>query len=154
MFIVTGFPRSRTAWWSAYLTTGKYHCTHEAYATKPRDLSNSSQYDGDSDAAWLWMADKIPQHVKVLIIERGMSDALESVITASSISRAVWLPIMRILQRGMDMLTGDNVIRIPFKAGLDDIRRAHEFLMPDEPFDEHRARIMMELNIQHNYGRQ
>lgn len=70
MFFITGLPRSRTAWFSAFMTASGYHCLHEGingcrtideYKEKVTSCSDSNTAFGFID---------IPDERPILIIHR------------------------------------------------------------------------------------
>lgn len=70
-FFITGLPRSRTAWFSAFMTASGFPCEHELinncetiedYKEKVKDLS-------DSNTAFAFVGNPYPER-KVLVIHR------------------------------------------------------------------------------------
>ncbi len=79
-FIISGYPRSRTAWLSVLLSQPGCFCFHELSATDP-DLAalNLPNYTniGTSDSGALLIAPDLPG-AKYLFIERNREEVIES----------------------------------------------------------------------------
>lgn len=75
-FCITGLPRSRTAWFSAYFTACGYKCAHEGMngcESIVEYLDRMSMYEGNSDCGCVFYP-----HQKTVIIERDAEEVKKS----------------------------------------------------------------------------
>tara|TARA_R110000850_G_scaffold100316_4_gene207513 strand:+ start:1157 stop:1603 length:447 start_codon:yes stop_codon:yes gene_type:complete len=86
-FFITGLPRSRTAWFSAFMTASGFPCEHELinncetieeYKEKVKDLS-------DSNTAFAFVGNPYPER-KTLVIHRDDAPHKEFLINLDGIS--------------------------------------------------------------------
>ena len=87
-FLITGLPRSRTAWLANFLTFGQAFCFHDGlqHCREIGDLENlfwnaGAEVVGDSDSGLLYVAEALPHlfpDVPLVLVERDPRQALES----------------------------------------------------------------------------
>lgn len=156
-FLVTGLPRSRTAWMSAFLSTENSICQHEptAFMNSVDDIVKfykawPHKFVGASDSGmgmWIdWVLGIIKP--KTLIIERSLTDVEQSL-------EDMKLPVPAtnycdlLLGKLLTVKNHPLVLWVPFDA-LNEQRVMQKIwwhLLPGEPFDEQRYRRMCNLNI-------
>ncbi len=155
-FFITGLPRSRTAWLSAYLSMGDTLCYHEPLKQITelddlRGLLDSPYYDfiGAADSGLGFHLDWVTEHLAcpVLIVERPRAQVEASI-------QRMGLPATNyceLLEKELRRFSGHTaVMRVPFEKLSD--RRVMEkvfwHLMPGRDFDEVRFRQFCAYNIQ------
>jgi hypothetical protein len=153
-FLITGLPRSRTAWLSVLCTTGNAFCYHEP-STQFEDISDlkdfynkdSPRFVGVSDAALGFYLPWIMENIrpKTLIIDRDIEDVKKSFGRLGARTT------------GLRMLYDDlvafrehpSVMWVPYC--LLDTKRIIEkiflHLMPGESFDEARYEQLSDMRI-------
>lgn len=137
-FIITGYPRSRTAWFAAYFSSGML-CHHE-----PVDFEAViDRGDSVSDSSLLMKPELLEGH-KVLVILRNKWEAL------LSLSRIVKPELAEyIIERCEDGLKKVNAKVIPYEEINDRIQEIHEYL--GVPFNEDRFEIMRGLIVTQDF---
>jgi hypothetical protein len=155
-FFITGLPRSRTAWLSVYMTTGRAVCYHDACAKIERieDVeavfaSDFYHYVGIADSALGFYLPWILQNIgpRTLIVERDPDEVSNSLA-------ALGMPKTKLPNRLLASLKEFRghplVMWVPYRL-LDEKRvmeKAFLHLLPGEAFDERRHDEMAKLNIQ------
>ncbi len=141
-FYITGLPRSRTAWFSAYLTTGQVYCHHEL-AGKVKTLEDyesemaRAQFTGNSDCSHTMAKVK---SAKTLIIRRPMKDVYYSL---KKINLDVSLVDLALYNTLLDNLDGWQIEYGDINNKLEEI---HDYLgLPD--YDHERAKLFKNLKI-------
>ena len=157
-FFVTGLPRSRTAWMSAFLSTGETLCYHEPsyQIAKIEELprlydSTFYRHIGVSESGLGFHIEWILENIKcrTLIIERDIGDVEESM-------REMGIPMDRfyycdlLLQTLLDVKNHPLVKWVHFnslvhKRVMQDI---YWWLMPGMAFDEQRWEQFSEFKIE------
>ena len=140
-YFVTGLPRSRTAWFAAFLP----NCSHEGlkWLEKRSDFDKlMTRYDGLSDSV-LMLTDfqqRFPG-CKTLIIERPVDEVIESlgVLGFGSEDFVKWCDTRLSAIPGLRVAFNDIDERLP---------EICHFL--GVPYDEQRAELFCRLNIQTN----
>lgn len=151
-YIITGLPRSRTAWCAAYLSHGRHACLHDALAGGPEGARRAlgaarSAVLGLSDPAALFFWKTLDEdNPKWILIERPYADA------AASAARCDLGPsVMRshALRLAEFKATHPDAAIIPF-AELTAHRLKAALPQTDPPFDSppERDTLMDSLNIQ------
>ncbi len=147
-FFVTGLPRSRTAWMSAFLTTGETLCYHEpsCHIAKIEDIStffDSTFYKhiGVSESSLGFFIEWILENIKprTLIIERDIAEVKESM-------RQIGLPMDRfyfceLLQETLSQFRDHPLVKVVHFNSLVHKRVMQDVywhLMPGCAFDEER----------------
>jgi len=134
-FVITGLPRTRTAWFSAYFTNGVEHCYHEAI----RDGINLGLSEGTADCGYAlfpWWAERQGDH-KLVIIERPVEEVNKSLIQINYPAEGTNFLADRLAE-----LDG---LRIIYGNINDEIHKIHEYL--SIPFDQQRFDLFKELHI-------
>jgi hypothetical protein len=142
-FLITGLPRSRSAWFSAYLTQGEVLCTHEAIALKLPMESENHKYVGTSDSGYVldpeWMEEY--KGIKIVIIERDTQECIDS-LNGLIPYDCSWL-----LSGMAKALTKVEGLRVPFYDIADNLEAIHDYLgLPG--YSQERAVLFSILNIQ------
>ena len=85
-YLITGLPRSRTAWLANYLTVGSSFCYHEGlkhcFHIGDLRIMKKAPYTGNSDSSAVFFIDEIKlmfPDMKIVIINRDYKDVLKSV---------------------------------------------------------------------------
>ena len=160
-FLVTGLPRSRTAWMSVLLTTAQSLCLHEPSASfrEIEELrtfyeTDYPNYMGASDSGLAfflpWILENLHPHT--LIIERDPDEVTESLCQ-------IGMPrtnIAYLLRDALEPFRHDPMcLWVPFRR-LDDrrtIEKVFWHLLPGVPFDEDRYDQLRHMNIQASLGK-
>lgn len=154
-FLVTGLPRSRTAWMAAFLSTGNSICFHEPLK-KLSDISElpealrsvNHSYVGASDSGagyflpWIMKNSPMP----ILIIDRDERDVTESM---QSIGYQMGNAIELLSDRLHAAKCHPDVMWVTFDS-LDNNRIMQKIwwhLMPGSAFDEERYEVFKDLKI-------
>ena len=158
-FLITGLPRSRTAWMSAFFCTGNIFCLHEPMSTL-YDISEAGRlftsdfhsHVGVSDTAAGFFLPWIMENVNppTVIIERDLADVEEDL-------RRVGIPVVNdmqtvLLKKLNEYRHHPNVLWVGFDS-LSDKRIMQKIwfhLVPGVPFDDERYEQLNDLNIQAN----
>ena len=133
MFFITGYPRSRTAWFAGFFTTGPVFCHHEIKLIEP-----GSRIEGFSGPNFALT----PQQGKMVIIERDEQEVRESLRKLTKEADAI---IDRFDLKKLDGL------RVKFEDINDRLQEIWEYCV-DIPFDVQRAELFKNLKIEQNYG--
>lgn len=161
-FLVTGLPRSRTAWLSVLLHDPAWHvsCEHEPSAHF-RHLDDAVRYFsmgketgwrvGAADHGLGWWAKELIEatDMRVLLVERPMPDVYASVCKMG-LPPSVIDYLEELRDRENRVRSHPNVQCIPFDR-LNDrgrVEAAWFHLLPGVPFDESRYRALSRLNIE------
>ena len=140
-FVITGLPRSRTAWFSAYLTSGDVFCHHEAI---PKNISLTGYpYVGTADCGYILCPDwvnSIGEH-KLIIIHRDVNEVMASMKKIGLEDEIGYLPM---LAEKLYKLDGFHIEFNEINKALPQI---HKYLgIPD--YNEERALLFIDMNIQ------
>ena len=155
-FMVTGLPRSRTAWLSVLLTGERSMCYHEP-SSRMSELSDlfsiyaQEYYDyvGVADSGLGFFIDRILEEFapRTLIVERPLSEVEQSLaefgLPASN--------YCELLKEKLEAVSSHPlVMRVPFGA-LDDwrwVQQIHWHLVPGLNFDETRFHELAKMQIE------
>lgn len=154
-FYITGFPRSRTAWCAAFLSTGAVRCEHDASLDHPHFaalndhlVSQPCEYAGDSDSGLLAWAEELElSGAPVLFVHRPGKDVARSFERMGFPSKIEEL-------RGHYFRACDTIKSRVFHIAYDNLnneatmRNAWDFLLPGIPWDSARWRMFRDFNIQ------
>ena len=150
-YLITGLPRSRTAWMAEFMP----NCAHEpvGYMQKIEDLQQVySDFDGVSDSGMGFWLGWILEHIKprTVIIERPIEE-----VEASLMAMGTKLPATNFCDLLLEELAKFHdhplVMRVPFNA-LGNVRVMQKvwwhLLGASHPFDEQRFERMNALKIE------
>ena len=146
-FLITGYPRSGTAWCSVFFTYGPVFCFHEAIKWGNM-LPHQPVYIGDACPSILLEAEKYPD-VPLVLIKRKLTDVFDSMdkIFNSSLSTKVIKEVMP----KMDIVARqDRTLVVEFEDMFEDIetlQKMWEHCVPEVAFDEDRARVLQHLRV-------
>jgi len=143
-FIITGFPRSRTAWMAAFLSTGRTQCYHEGlFWQRSLSAKDNEGYDhvGNSDSGLACMPDLIPQGAKVVIIHRRRDEVERSLVNCGEFE-----DFTHVLDLSEDWMTCiDGAFHVAYVELDSEMEAICEFL--GVPYDADRHREYMGKHI-------
>ena len=144
-FVVTGLPRSRTAWFSAYLTTGDVLCYHEAAYNEYDMEAPGYAHVGTAESGYVLAADwvaSLGDH-KLVIIHRDAQDVIDSLdqLQDARAHGIGWMVTAMATQ-----LTQLEGLHVKFDEINDQLPEIHEHL--GLPYSQDRADLFVNLNIQ------
>ena len=155
-FLITGLPRSRTAWLSLFFCTGESICFHEPIGgiRAISDLETLYQSDfykhvGISDSGLGFFLDWILENIKprTLIIERDTAEVADS-LAKVGVPRTNFPELLA--ERLQAFRDHPLVMWVPFDA-LDTkriVQKAFWHLMPGVAFDEDRYEQFAKMHIE------
>jgi len=137
-FVITGLPRSRTAWFAAYLTQGDVLCYHEAfYNNLPLE---GAPYVGTADCGYALKDWGIGEH-KLVVIHREPESVASSMRAIGLEDRFGYLPV---LAEKLYKLDG---LHVDFNEINERLEEIHDYLgLPG--YDKKRAELFSTMNIQ------
>jgi len=143
-FVITGLPRSRTAWFSAYLTTGDCICYHEA-AAHGDDMDADYAHVGTGESGYVLLPDwvrSLGTH-KLVVIHRDPDEVDKSLsaLKDDTVKDKGWL--LTAMATQLRALRG---LHIEYEAINDSLPEIHEYL--GLPYSQERADLFTNLNIQ------
>ena len=121
-FAITGLPRSRTAWFSAYFTASGFLCAHEGMngCKSIAEYQNKMEaFEGNSDSG----IPLYPFEGKTVIIERDKEEVKESLLRYFDD-----VSTLDLLQERLDKLDG---LRVKFEDVNDRLQEIHEYCVGD-----------------------
>ncbi len=164
-FIITGLPRSRTAWLAALCNTiPEAICYHEPLATLSKwqavaGLLHDSQYRycGASDHGLGFQLKPLMDMLlpRVLIVARDRSDVEQS-CHALYAGRAGTKRFLDVLERRIDMARDEPCVRVVGFADLQSPRTVYaclRHLMPESTICMAKVAEFLRLNVQADLGR-
>ena len=85
MFFITGLPRSRTAWFAAFMTASGYPCLHEGINNCEtfEEYKNKVSYASDSNTGFFVVPNPYPKRPLLIIHRKGRMDGVEGMSHAS-----------------------------------------------------------------------
>jgi hypothetical protein len=157
-FLITGLPRSRTAWFSVAASQAPAMCWHEPIKTRWQDcfqLWNSSPYmwTGISDSSLGFHLPEIVDEIgpKIVIIERDPDEVKASLRAIGHAADAY----VDLLHRHLNEFSG--AMRVPFDATPDEVGQALSWAMPGLKIDLLRLhainKITMNADLAHSRER-
>ncbi len=171
-FLISGLPRSRTAWLSAFFSTSDSLCYHDLtnYLSDPHTVvshlrAEKCLYAGDSDSGLMFDPDAlefIPEDVPMLLVCREIAEvkaSLQKLFGKASFGKYLrtWEEMLDRYHASREALVRrsrawGNTIAVPY-TGLDSeksVRAIWAHLMPEIPWDSGRWHVFRGLNIQAN----
>jgi hypothetical protein len=156
-FIITGLPRSRTAWLSNFLTSGNIFCFHEASngCYSWQDLGNKidkalEHYDivGNADSALAVSPNlcEIAEHVPTIIIERSIEDVSNSLKDLYETDDPIIDSMLYEMQKNLDAV--ECGLRIHYEDIDNRLEDIWNFCTNNSPYDANRAEHLIKMNIQ------
>lgn len=147
-FVITGLPRTRSAWFSAYLTQGDTYCHHEAtFHNSSMDIPMFANV-GNSDSGYVLCKDwveNLGEH-KVVVVHRSVDD-VQSSLDKIGQTDTRWL-----LEQMVPVLESLDALHIDFEDINKRIKEVHTYLeIPG--YDPYRAALYSKMNIQSQYWR-
>lgn len=157
VFLVTGYPRSRTSWLAMFLSSGPTLCLHEPIMMFDQQFTRMVEYVAALPHANIGIADSaIPaqrslyalvyREAPVLVVERDKAQALASLKTFYRRNDGLPEKAFDEAETGLHALPDHfrTVKRISFESlgTVEGARDAWEFCCPGQPFDEPRYRAM------------
>ena len=141
-FIITGHPRSRSAWFAAYLTCGDTFCTHEGLLRDywPEGYKNSGTADSSFSLVQRLVNEDFADSTLVMI-DRDIEEVRSSI-------KALNIPVVEgslEFAQGM-MLMMPAGLRVKFTEINVSLPQIHDYL--EIPFEQKRAALFCQLNIQ------
>ena len=133
-FCITGYPRSRTAWFSAFMSCGDVFCYHEN-----KIFNSNAKYIGFSGSNFSIQPIECK---KLIIIERNVDDVRSSLRKLT--------PLVDIIIEKIDLSKLDG-LRIKYNDINHKLKEIWEYCVP-EPFPEERAKLFINMKIEQNYS--
>lgn len=157
-FFVTGLPRSRTAWLSAYFSCGTSFCYHEpmpkiSSIDQIGGLYDLPQYEhvGISDSGLGFFASEIISKYgpRTIIVERKPEEVRRS-LRELGVPDRFYVDVLR--NALSDVAEHPLVLRVPFEALRDPsvMEQVHGHLLPGARFDRMRFDLMSKLMVECN----
>lgn len=144
-FLITGLPRSRTAWWSV-ATTGPWSICHhepltwcENFAAVKSCWDSTNAYVGVSDSGMAPLLGRILEEVKprTLIVQRDINEvqaSLERAFKGYNLDTKAGFNFLKQSVVHLQRHANHPLVRlIRADAGLDEIHAAYRWLMPGNP---------------------
>lgn len=152
-FLITGLPRSRTAWLAAAALNDQSICWHEpiGWLSRWQDVfdiwaGDNPRYIGVSDSALGFHLREIIERAapRVLVVERDIADVETSLAKLGRPGNYCAL-----LQPCLDF-AHPSIRRVTFKALAEPavVMRCLRHLMPEAAISQDRLRVLQRLNIQ------
>lgn len=154
-FLITGLPRSRTAWLSVAATTDQSLCWHEPVGWLPRWQDTFTEiwgdqthrYVGASDSALGFHLQEIIERAapRVLIVERALPDVEASLARLSDGPHGYCA-----LLKARLGYAHPSIMRVPYHALAESrvVVQCLRHLMPEAVISQDRIRALQPLNIQ------
>lgn len=140
-FVITGLPRMRSAWFSAYLSQGDVHCFHEGifFDEKLTGFPYAGTADGGGYLIRPEWVDSIGDH-QLVVIHRDPEDVARS-LADINIPKGLDLELMA---EQLEHLGG---LHVDFSDIDERLKEIHEYLkLPG--YSKRRADLFIGLNIQ------
>lgn len=152
IYQILGWPRSRTAWLSNFLTYGNSFCFHEGILNKQKKQLRTVQeyrnlfklykskykYVGDSNTLALSKQKYVMPGARVVIIERDKHE-----VEAASYGLGYIIDIPEVIEYPYN----DNIV-IKYDEINDNLKEIWMFCLPSIPFNSERAYLLKQLNVQ------
>lgn len=160
-FLITGLPRSRTAWWSVVATTQTSDCVHEplkfckTFEEVKRCWNKPLEFVGVADSGFLFLLDRILAEVepKTLIIERDVLSVERSFtkyLQGMPYDRQVVRTTLSEMQKHLDKNKHHELVKRVWFEDLnneDVVEECFDWIMPGNPYLN---KNLLNMNIQVN----
>ena len=161
-FFITGLPRSRTAWFSAFFTGNNSFCYHEIirvsndFESVIDKLTNRKEmYVGNSDSSlpiWMDKIDHILRDSPIVIIERDIeevSNSLKTLYKEYDYTKILDLTLERleVVKKRYNYISVDYN-DLDHQTCLEDI---WSYCIPNIPFDKDKFETLRTINISIDY---
>ena len=85
LFFITGLPRSRTAWFSAFMTASGYPCIHDGMngCKGIKEYSEKINHVSDSNTGLVFISNPYPDRPTLIIHRKGRLDSIEGMKEAT-----------------------------------------------------------------------
>lgn len=154
-FFVTGLPRSRTAWFSCFLSSDNYFCYHEASARYMLEdwkaFAEAQEIPvGNSDSGLIFVSGEMVHlfpDSPVVVIRRPVEDVHTSLIKTLGFSD---LNLLYRQAEKLDLLEQHpNVLSVIYDE-LDElsVRKIFKWVLPEFDWPEDRFNLFKNMNIQ------
>ncbi len=140
-FLILGLPRSRTYWFSRYLSRGEYLCTHEA-AWNNKNYAKFLKYStaiGDSTTMYPIIRGLLTDEKKVFI-HRNLGEVIDSM-------NSIGLPMegkVELFEYSDQLMKEADGLHIPFNEVNENLDVISDFI--DLPFIGKKSMINIKLN--------
>ena len=157
-FFITGLPRSRTAWFSTFLTGNNCFCYHEVLRISSgfddaiqKLLNRKEMYVGNSDSSmpiWMDKIDHILHCSPIVIIERDINEVTN--ILTNLFGEYNYTKLLDLTLEGLEIIKKRyNYISVDYNK-LDKesyIEMIWDFCIPNIPFDKDKFETLKSINV-------
>ena len=140
-FLITGLPRSRTAWLANFLTYGDSICLHMPEYVKYERIVKFDRYKYTGISCPVTSIDLYPSFQKKLINERDIDEVIPWAEDHLGRSTSVLIEA----QKKLDTLSG---LRVRYEDIDKNLMNIWDYLIPEVPYNFDRERLLTSLNIQ------
>lgn len=142
-FLITGLPRTRTAWFAAYFTgQPDTVCYHEAASMgHEMDIPYSNIGNSEAGVPLEWVAEWNPD--KIVVVHRPVVEVARSL-------EIIGMPIQQGYLERVDA-TNQKLEGLHVDFYEIDMAEIHDYL--ELPYDHYKADLMVDMNIQSKYWR-
>lgn len=153
-YLITGLPRSRTAWLANYLTVGSSFCYHEGlkdcFDIGDLRMMKKAPYTGNSDSSAVFFIDEMKAlfpNMKIVVIDRNYQDVL------NSLEKDYAGPYTRYLVAATKTSKEYTQNRYPhllvkFKDINKRLDEITEYCIPSEEITESRKKMLLDLKVE------
>jgi len=144
-FLITGLPRSRTAWFASYFTTEDTLCYHEAsFHNSDMELDVKNIGNSEAGVELPWVTDFAPD--RIIVIHRDIDEVERSLDIIGEPTGAALRERLEELNTRLDHFGGLHVDFYNI-----DLWQIHDYL--GLKYLPHRAELFDTMNIQSKYWR-
>lgn len=161
-FLITGLPRSRTAWLANLFSTGPVMCLHEPivyvdgglHGVRPYAENLSAEVVGVSDSTIPLFWDTYEREwmpCPIVVVERQLEVCVASLSTHTGVALDKLIPLLRELQERLVWLKREYpCLVVPFEDlnSLDVLQNIWTYCVPSVEFNVERASALQHLNVQ------
>ena len=153
-YLITGLPRSRTAWLANYLTVGSSFCYHEGlkncFDIGDLRMMKKAPYTGNSDSSAVFFVDEMKNlfpHMKIVIIDRNYQDVLNSLKDEYSGPYTNYLVSATKTSKKYVEKNYDHML-VKYKDINDRLDEIAAYCIPDQEITEERKKMLLELKVE------